>query len=211
MSLVVVSKAANAVVDLERVKRWLRVDNKDEDDRIEFLLQAATDYVEQEARMVFSATVYELILDAFPMVNWYQYYPVMAPFPQLLTLGLNFFLPNQTINQPIYPVTSIDSIQYVDIQTGVLTTLDASKYTVDLAAGRVAPTSQQVWPYTKNQLNSVTINFHAGFAAGAVPTALQMAILNHCLLAYMNPGGIPAEDMDNLNRSIIANRKNILV
>ena len=69
---------------------------------------AATDYVEQLSRMVFSHTVFQLILDAFPAVNWYQYYPVMAPFPQLLTLGQNFFLPNQTINEPVYPVTAID-------------------------------------------------------------------------------------------------------
>ena len=166
MALVVVSKSPDYVVDFNRVKRWLRVDWPDEDDRIGFLLQAATDHVEQQSRMVFSQTVYQLILDAFPAVNWYQYYPVMAPFPQLLTLGLNFFLPNQTINEPVYPVTSIDSIQYWDVETGNLLTVDASQYTVDLASGRVAPAAEQVWPYAKNQLNSVMINFHAGFAPG---------------------------------------------
>jgi hypothetical protein len=211
MALVIVSKSPEHVIDLERVKRWLRIDNPDEDDRAEFLLRAATEYVERTSRMVFSETVYQLVLDAFPAVNWYQYYPVMAPFPQLLTLGLNFFLPNQTINEPIYPVTSIDSIQFIDVQTGELATLDPGKYTVDLASCRVAPAAEQVWPFAKNQLNAVTVNFHAGFGPGKVPHALQLAIANHCLLAYINPGGIPAADMENLDRAIIGNRQNLLV
>ena len=211
MSLVVVSKSPDHVVDLQRVKRWLRVDNPEEDDRVEFLLRDATHYVEQVSRMVFSETVYQLLLDAFPMVNWYMYYPVMAPFPQLLTLGLNFFLPNQTINEPVYPVTSIDSIVYIDADLGEPTTLDPSLYTVDLAGDRLAPAAEQVWPFAKNQLNSVTINFHAGFGPGKVPLPLQRAILNHCLLSYTNPGGIPAADFENLNNAIIAQRQNLLV
>ena len=186
MALVVISKSPDNVVDLQRVKRWLRIDNPDEDDRVQFLLQAATEYVEKHSRMVFSATVYQLTLDAFPAVNWYQYYPVMAPFPQLLTLGLNFFLPNQTINLDFFPVTAI-------------------------ADGRLAPAAQQVWPYAKNQLDAVTIQIEAGFGTGNVPNELQMAILNHCLLAYMNPGGIPAADLDNLNKAIEGNRRNLLV
>ena len=210
MSLVVVSKAKDLVVDLIRVKQWLRVDWPDEDLRVQFLLQAATEYVEQQSRMVFSATVYQLILDAFPAVNWYQYYPVMAPFPQLLTLGLNFFLPNQTVNVMVYPIISVDSIQYWDVETGDLLTVDPSTYTVDLAGGRVAPAAEKIWPFAKNQLDGVTINFHAGFGAGQVPLALQMAILNHCKLSYDNPGGIPAADLENLDKAIIANRQNLL-
>ena len=137
----------------------------------------------------------------------------MAPFPQLLTLGQNFFLPNQTINEPVYPVTAIDWIKYVDANTsdGSATTLDAGQYTVDLAASRVAPAANQVWPAAKNQLNSVTIQFQAGFGPGQVPSAVQMAILNHCLLSYMNPGGIPAADKKALDDAIIANRQILLV
>ncbi|MGA2035874.1 MAG: phage head-tail connector protein [Thermoguttaceae bacterium] len=211
MTLVVVSKSPDAVISLDQVKRWLRIDNPDEDDRVQFLLSVAADYVEQVSRMVFSETVFQLVLDAFPAVNWYQYYPVMAPFPQLLTLGQNFFLPNQTINQPVYPVTSIDSIQYVDADSGQVTTLDPSLYTVDLAGTRIAPAAQQIWPAAKNQLDSVTIQFHAGFGPGNVPTPLKLAVLNHCLLAYMNPGGIPAADLENLDKAIIAQRQNLLV
>ena len=211
MALVVISKSPDNVVDLQRVKRWLRIDNPDEDDRVQFLLQAATEYVEKHSRMVFSATVYQLTLDAFPAVNWYQYYPVMAPFPQLLTLGLNFFLPNQTINLDFFPVTAIDWIKYIDVQTGLLTTVDPSLYTAAIADGRLAPAAQQVWPYAKNQLDAVTIQIEAGFGTGNVPNELQMAILNHCLLAYMNPGGIPAADLDNLNKAIEGNRRNLLV
>lgn len=211
MSLVVVSKVAASVISFDRAKRWLRIDNADEDDRIQLLLSAATDYVERMSRMVFSKTVYQLILDNFPAVNWYQYYPVMAPFPQLLTLGKNFFLPNQTINEPVYPVTAIDWIKYTDASTGLSTTLNASEYTVDLASSRVAPAASRVWPYAKNQLNSVSIQFQAGFAAGAVPSTLQMAILNYCLLSYMHPGGIPADERESLDRAIIANREVVLV
>lgn len=211
MSLAVVSKSPYAVLDLEEVKGWLRIDNSDEDRRAARLLAEASEYVEQHARQVLSPTVYQLVLDAFPAVNWYQYYPVMAPFPQLLTLGLNFFLPNQTVNLDVSPVTSIDWIKYVDVQTGLLTTVDPSLYTPSIVDGRLAPAAQQVWPYAKNQLDAVTIQFHAGYAVGAVPFGLQQCILNRCLLNYMNPGGIPADDLANLNAAIEAQRRNLLV
>jgi hypothetical protein len=137
----------------------------------------------------------------------------MAPFPQLLTLGQNFFLPNQTIQEPVYPVTAIDFIRYIDANTtdGSVTTLDPSQYTVDLDAARLAPAANQVWPAAKNQLNSVVIQFQAGFPPGAVPSALQQAILNHCLLSYMNPGGIPAEQKEALDKAVISNRQILLV
>lgn len=211
MSLVVVSQSDATIIPLDRAKRWLRVDNDDEDDRVQFLIDAAVEYVAQHARMVFSKTVFQLILDNFPAVNWYQYYPVMAPFPQLLTLGQNFFLPNQTINEPVYPVTAIDFITYVDANLGTQQTLDPSLYTTDLAAGRVAPNANQIWPYAKNQLNSVTIQFQAGFADGAVPLQLQLCILNHCLLAYMNPGGIPAAEKEMFDKAIESNRQVLLI
>ena len=122
-------------------------------------------------------------------------------------------MPNQTIQEPLYPVTSIDSIEYIDCDatTGASTTVDPSLYTVDLAAGRVAPAANQQWPAAKNQLNSVVIQFHAGFPPGEVPSALQQAILNHCLLSYMNPGGLPAAEKKALDDAIISNRQILLV
>ena len=144
------------------------------------------------------------------LINWYQYFPVMAPFPQLLTQGMAFFLPTQTVSEPVYPVTSIDSIQYLDSEE-VLQTLDASKYTVDLTTQRQAPAANQVWPVTANQIAAVTITFHAGFADGSVPAWVRQLILNHCLLSYYNPGGIPAADLANLDKAIEGHRKNLLV
>jgi hypothetical protein len=211
MALIVVSKDAANVVNIADVKEWLRIDNPHEDRRVQRLLTAAVEYVEQQARMVFSHTVFQLVLDAFPAVNWYQYYPVMAPFPQLLTLGQHFFLPNQTIQEPIYPLTAIDWIKYADANSGQLITLNPSLYTVDLGGGRVAPAAQQIWPAAKNQLDSVTIQFQAGFGAGKVPVQLQQCLLNHCALNYWNAEGVPEKEQEQLDRAIIAQRQRILV
>ena len=210
MSLQVVSREAATVVDLETAKAWLRIDNPDEDARVQLLVDAATEYVAEHVRMLLSPCVMRLILDGFPVINWYQYFPVMAPFPQLLTQGMAFFLPTQTISEPVYPVTSIDSIQYLDTNE-VLQTLDASQYTVDLSTQRQAPAANQVWPGTANQIAAVTINFHAGFALGEAPHWVRQLILNHCLLSYYSPGGIAAKDMENLNKAIESHRVNLLV
>lgn len=211
MNLVTVSQETASVVSLAEAKTWLRIDNTDENSRVELLIAAAVEYVAQTSRMVLAPTVYQYILDKFPAVAWYQYYPVMAPFPQLLTQGKNFFLPGQTIQEPIYPVTAIDFIKYVDASTGELTTLDAADYVVDLHQGRVAPKTNTTWPVAQNTLNAVTIQFQAGFTAATVPNTIKLAILNHCLLSYFHPGGIPAADIENLNRAIIGCREVLLV
>ena len=211
MNLVTISQETPSVVTLSEAKTWLRVDNTDEDTRVEILMAAAVEYVAQTSRMVLSPSVFQYVLDKFPAVNWYQYYPVMAPFPQLLTQGKNFFLPNQTIQEPIYPVTAIDFIQYIDAATGETVTLDPADYVVDIHQGRLAPATNKTWPFTQNTLNAVTIQFQAGFTAETVPSTIKLAILNHCLLAYFNPGGIPAADIENLNKAIIGCREVLLV
>jgi hypothetical protein len=211
MSLTIVTKAAATIVDLTTAKDWLRIDNTDEDRRIQLLIDAAVEYVERHSRMQLSPATMLLTLDGFPVINWYQYFPVMAPFPQLLTQGLAFFLPTQTVSEPVYPVTAISWIKYKDQAAGAWTTLAASEYTVDLTTGRQVPAANKVWPGTQNAICSVQIQFTAGFVAGTVPKWAVVAILNHCLLSYYNPAGIPEKDIENLNKSIEANRQNLLV
>jgi hypothetical protein len=44
-----------------------------------------------------------------------------------------------------------------------------------------------VWPSTAARINAVTIEFHAGYAAGAVPEGIQLWILQAAAYWYENP------------------------
>lgn len=71
---------------------------------------------------------------------------------------------------------SVDSVKYID-GDGTLTTLDPSKYTVDLVNSRIHPSYGNVWPSPRLDPNSVQIQHVSGFgAASAVPEEIKDAI-----------------------------------
>ena len=62
------------------------------------------------------------------------------------------------------PLQSVTSITYVDTD-GVSQTLAADQYQVDAASipARIVPAYGVLWPYTRTQLNAVTVRFVAGY------------------------------------------------
>lgn len=76
---------------------------------------------------------------------------------------------------PFSPISSVTSIKYLATD-GTLTTVSASLYVVDAASmpGRVYPAYAQLWPFTQDIPNSVTIRYVAGYgAAAAVPADIK--------------------------------------
>jgi uncharacterized phiE125 gp8 family phage protein len=77
------------------------------------------------------------------------------------------------------PITSIDSISYID-SNGSSQTWSSSNYTLD--RGRASPTIWYAYdvttPTIRNQVNAITVTYLAGYAdAASVPVRWKQAIL----------------------------------
>lgn len=137
----------------------LETEVTDETDLLSGLLLAATEYAEKYVRRALTSRSFTLSLDYWPNV----YNVPWAIWPTELRL-------------PVPPVTSIDSVTYVD-NNGNRQTLDPSQYQSDLNGkpARIWPAYGQSWPTTRYQQNSVQITFTAGFST--VPPSTRVAIL----------------------------------
>ena len=85
------------------------------------------------------------------------------------------------IDLPRPPLQSVESIQYIDT-AGNVQTLAPEDYVVDASSGeigRVALAWNRFWPITRCSINSVVIQFTAGYgdAAEDVPQAIRQGIL----------------------------------
>jgi uncharacterized phiE125 gp8 family phage protein len=94
---------------------------------------------------------------------------------------------NDAIIVPLPPLQSVSSISYIDTD-GATQTLSSSLYTVDTTQqpGRIVPAYGEAWPATRDQINSVTITFVAGYSPTSdspadyranVPRAIKQAIM----------------------------------
>jgi uncharacterized phiE125 gp8 family phage protein len=137
---------------LAEVKQHLRVTDTADDALITSLISAARDYVEKTYSLQLLTATWEL--------------------------KMNEFGPSDSYTIPIYPMTGITSITYVDLY-GVTHTVDTSTYVVDLHSkpARITPAFCQIWPYVRGQTNDVTITFTAGFGLAAnVPDCVKAAM-----------------------------------
>lgn len=79
---------------------------------------------------------------------------------------------------PLYrpPVIEVQNVQYIDL-AGVTQTLDPVDYLLDRVSepGYLVPAPDTTWPNTMDRINSVTINYTAGYGdtAAAVPAPLR--------------------------------------
>lgn len=134
-----ITAPAEAPLTLDEAKDHLRVETNAEDSLILRLIDAATAMVDgpQGIGIALVSQEWEYKLDWFPPV----------------------------IKIPLYPVRSIDAIEYVD-DAGNTQTLAASRYQedVDSNPARVMPAYNELWPTIRWQLNAVTVRFTAGYA-----------------------------------------------
>ena len=149
MSLKLISPATLLAVDLQSAKEHLRVTEATEDTLITAMITAATETAEQITGRAIMPQTWELTLDAFP----------------------------DAFELTRIPAVSVTSLKYTD-STGVLTTMAAETYTMDIADdygfAYVVPAYGAEWPTARDQINAVTLRFTAGYAnAAAVPEPIK--------------------------------------
>ena len=148
-------------VTLAEVKAHLRVTHSEEDSDIE-------DFVIPTARQLAELATGRALIDQ----TWIL---------RLWGFGTN------VIVLPKPPLDSVTSIQYVDNE-GNTQTWAASNYTVETPSGElglhasVQPAYNEVYPTTRNVIDSVTITYVAGYGtvASSVPAGIRKAIMMFC-------------------------------
>lgn len=153
MGLVLVTPPGAEPITLAEGKAHLRVTVTDEDTLINSLIVAARSRAETFLRRALMTQTWDYVLDCFPA--W-------------------------AIEVPRPPLAVLTSVKYLEASAGVLTTLAASEYRVDLSSqpGRVTPEIGKVWPVTYDVINAVTVRFDAGYTSAAnVPQEIKQAML----------------------------------
>lgn len=93
------------------------------------------------------------------------------------------------------PVSEIEQIRTYDINDTV-STYAASNYRLDksdpMQMARVVLTYGAIWPAAMRSLNSIEIDFVAGFEDGAVPSIFKSAISG--IVAWMYVNRVPCDD-----------------
>ena len=151
MALVLASLPVAPAIELADAKQHLRVTHDAEDDYIASLVEAATQYVEDQVSVSIMARDYDLSLGGF----------------------------SDRILLPRGPVTAVDSISYIDAD-GVEQVLPKSEYLVDLSPDlpMIVRNAYSQWPTTAKVPNAVTVRYSAGdFLAPLRFTPLLQAIL----------------------------------
>lgn len=146
-------------VTVAEAKAQSRIDDSAEDSLVERLIGAATDHIEGPygIGVCLVEQTWELKLDYFPTV----------------------------IQLPLYPVISVEKIEYED-ENGNTQTVSTDTYRVDTHSNpaRITLEFNQHWPTTRLVSGAVTVTFKAGYeqASGPdyqanIPESLRHAIL----------------------------------
>ena len=149
-------------LSLTEVKTHLRVDDIDQDDVIQMYLDAATSYVDGEWGFLGRALVtqtWRLTIDTFPCAE---------------------------IKIPLPPLQSITSVGYFDSAGDFQTLVEGTDYFVDDQSEPAWITPMTTWPTTLDAINSVRIEFIAGYVAdSSSPPSLTANIpadIKHAML-----------------------------
>lgn len=148
------------VVTLAEARLHMRVTGTEQDTRITSLLAGAVTDVENAIHRQLLTATWKLHIDRWPT----------------------------EFRLPMGPVASITSIKYVDT-AGDQQTVDADVYDEDLVSSppRVDLAFSQAWPVARVQLNSIVVEYVAGYGAAAdVPQPIKDAILSLVALRYEN-------------------------
>lgn len=150
MKLKLVTAPATLPFTVAEVKQHLRVDINDDDAYIVSLINAAMAFVDGPSGLglCLVSQVWEMACDGF----------------------------SDRIKIPIYPVSSVDSITYLD-SDGAEQTLASTVYRVNNYGNMpfVALEYNQSWPTYREIENTVKVRFTAGYTE--VPTDLKQALL----------------------------------
>jgi hypothetical protein len=211
MILDVVTQPSATPITLDSVKEYLGVTYSYHDDLLNSLIEDATSLLQSRCQKTMATTTYALILDAFPVFGPSAFMTPPMSALQLIFVNRSIWPAfNQTIFLPMGPVTAVNSITYLDANSGVLTTLDPSQYDVLIggsdatpgsnAPARVCPTFGIAWPIARYVPNCVTVNYTAGYTT--VPGHIRRALSYLALFLYQHRGDdgaeIPWATIDNM-------------
>ena len=132
------------------MKLHLKVDYTDDDDLIDQLILAATEWCQNFQNRIYVTTTKTDYLDSFPT----------------------------TIRPRWSPLSSVTSIKYLD-EDGVQQTLSSSLYRVDTNSepGRITVAYNESWPTIREVTNTIEVEYEAGYGAAAdVPDDVVAAI-----------------------------------
>lgn len=140
-------------VSLAEAKLHLRYEGTDDNDLITALIKAARRHAESFTRRQLITATWQLIMDGFPS--------------------------GSLIEVPRPPLQSVTSITYTDAD-GDTQPVSADDYDVDTKnqPGRIEPSYGNSWPSTRDEMNTVTVTYKAGYgdAATDVPEDIVAAV-----------------------------------
>ena len=149
------------LVTLNDAKHHLRVTGNHDDERIDFLVKAATEFVEGSTGKSFSEKTFSIVTDKFDHT---------------------FFISNT-------PVIAVARVQYFDT-SNVLQVLAPSKWLTYDQDGATALTHApgQEWPDVYDRPDAVRITGFSGYESGKVPALAKQAVLMLVRDWYDTPG-----------------------
>lgn len=151
-----------SIVPVSLCKSILRVDFDADDAVLSFYLDAAQAFIERHTRRYLSPKSLIKHLRSFPSDE------VMLPFP---------------------PFNSLTSITYRD-ENGTTQSLTSSNYILETSGAITRVRFYGDLPDLDEDEPRVSITWSAGYAAGAVPKDLQLAVIRLAGTYYMNPEAV---------------------
>jgi uncharacterized phiE125 gp8 family phage protein len=156
MAFDIVTAAASEPITLTEAKNFLRVDNSDEDALISALISAARSMCEEYTRRILVTTTIDEYFDQFPKNHWDTH-------SNLLYLSRG-------------PVTSIDSVKFVD-EIGSEQTIDSSLYVTDLISEPARIQSIGGWTTGAGVINQLIVRYVVGTDVSAIPKPLIQGMM----------------------------------
>lgn len=148
MKMKLITPPQSEPVSVQALKNQLRIDSDEENDLLARYIAAARDYAEHITGNKIISQQWQIAFDSFA----------------------------ESLEFPLRPLVSVESIQYVD-ENGATQTLDGAVYTVDDFGfrGCINLAYNQDWPETRAQSNAVLVN--ATFGNKQPPERIKQAIL----------------------------------
>lgn len=181
-------------VTVAEAKLFARIDTTADDAIVNELIGAARKRCEEWRGRAFLTQTWQLFLDTFPHLDQGifrdpAFTPIGAQYRSGYASSYGWHQP--PILLPRAPVLSVTSVVYTPFG-GVPTTLDPSKYVVDLSnvyAPRIVPQFGQMWPTDLLvSANGVVVEFVAGFGPNPtdVPEQLRLGLKQLVAFWYEN-------------------------
>lgn len=161
MKFKLITAPVDWAVNVDEVKKHLRITGTDDDVYLQSLIYAAQQRIEEEYGFALNAATWEAYLDKFP---------------------------EGTIEIYRYPVATITSVKYTDTNSATQT-VSSDNYSTDLTGmpARIIPDNSYDWPEVEETANAVQIRFTTGFTSPeTIPADIKHALLLIIGYWYLN-------------------------